>query len=236
MLKIFKYTRAEECLLDEFMMHEEEEAMSKQHKSSKLRRGAPQFMPASVHARRTYNTLLLKSDSELMDRMIRETNLLTDELQDLNLERHQGSCQEFGNLTSKASTANAQRESHCYGKQAHESIVKDITYQAYKPVTANVKAALDGGQQYWKNVEISPSGKIHTETASCVSSKVLEYPIEDKNALVQSAPGVSEMTCEEQKIIGKPCSLAYNFEISEACSKSLAGVVAIGSMLIPIAM
>jgi YTH domain-containing family protein len=265
MLKIFKCARADGCLLDEFMMHEEEEARSSQCRRSKLRQAAPQFMPASMHARPSYNTQLPKSsqlmhasmydhhtydilfpkfpqfmpntllpprsDSVVMNRIISETNELTGKLQGLNLDRHQSSWQEFGILTSIASTANTQS----YAIQTHENVVKAMTYyQAYSPLSSNVKPA-SGGEQQCLKVEIAPTERPQPETAASLSFKAPEkYPSEGKNDSLQSASEVPEIIAGEQKTIGKPCSVTTNSLSSETCSKPRVVTVAIGSMLIPV--
>ncbi|GJN35962.1 hypothetical protein PR202_gb24782 [Eleusine coracana subsp. coracana] len=274
MLKIFKYARADECLLDEFMMLEEEEAKTSQRRRLKLRQAAPQFVPASMHARHSYNTVMPKfpqlmpgsmhahhtynpmlpkppqfmpasmhahetyntllpprSDSVVMNRITRETNDLTGKLQGLNLDTHQRSCQEFGSVTGIASTTNT----HSYGIQAHKNVVKAMTYQAYQPLTSNVKPTSDGEQQCGKKVEITPAENSQVEAATSLSFDAPEeYPNGGKTALVDSASEVSGMISEEQKIFGKPCSLATDSESSQACSKPRAVAVAIGSMLVPI--
>ncbi|PUZ64163.1 hypothetical protein GQ55_3G121500 [Panicum hallii var. hallii] len=236
MLELFKYTRAEGCVLDDFMVHEEKEASCRQLQRLKLRPGAPHFIPA-WHGPRT-SPVLPKSDSMLMDRIVSGTNNLTDKLQNLNLGKHHGSWQEFGNLTSEASTTNKQKESHCYGNQVHENPVKarPSPTPTYQPVASDVKSASGGEQQCWKKVEIIPTGKPQPETVARVSLKAPpeEHRKEGKNTLVHSASGAPGMTCEEEKIVGKPCSPAFDSTTSKACSKPLPAVVAIGSMLIPI--
>ncbi|TKW07042.1 hypothetical protein SEVIR_7G281501v4 [Setaria viridis] len=227
MLELFKYTRAEGCVLDDFMVHEEEEARSGQLERFKLRQGAPHFIPA-WHGPCTKRPMLPKSDSVLKDRIVSETNNLTDKLQNLNLDGHQSSCQEFGNRTSEASTTNTQKGSHYYGDQVLDNPVKVIA--------SDVKFALDGERRRWKKVETTPTEKPQPETVARVSSKAppRKHRKEGKNTLVHSASGAPEMTCEEQKIVGKPCSPAFGSTPSQACSKPVPGVVAIGSMLIPI--
>ncbi|KAJ1261831.1 hypothetical protein BS78_09G060400 [Paspalum vaginatum] len=238
MLKLFKYTRAEGCLLDDFMMHEEEEARSRQHQSSKLRRAAPHFIP-TWHGPRTNKPVLPKSDSIVIERSTSETNNLTDKLHNLNLDRHHGSWQDFGNLTFVASTTNTQKESYGYGIQESRNTVKAIPSPSptYQPVTSNRGSASGGEQRWWKKAEVTPNGKSRPETAASVS---LNAPLEKQQkegncTLVHSASGAPEMTCEEQKIVRKPCSPAV-YSTSKACSKPPPGVVAIGSMLVPITM
>ncbi|TVU17433.1 hypothetical protein EJB05_33470 [Eragrostis curvula] len=296
MLKIFKFDKGNGCLLDEFMTHEEEESRRCQGRRFQLRQAAPHFMPSSMHAQRTYNTLLPKSpqsmpasmhahhthnallpkspqlmpasmhahhtyrnllprspqfippsfhvqqtyntllprsDNIVMVRITREINDLTGKLEGINLDRHQGSWQQFGNLTSIASTTNVQN----YGMQALENIVNATTYQAHQPLISKVKPALNGVQQYWKNIEITPTERPQPEAATSVSlTAPEEYGNEDQNALMHNTLEVPEMIPEEQKIVEKSCSLVTNSQLSESCSKPQAVVVAIGSILIPIAM
>ncbi|KAL6607793.1 hypothetical protein ACP70R_040856 [Stipagrostis hirtigluma subsp. patula] len=233
MLKLFKYAKLDESLFDEFMMHEQEEARrSRKYMRFKLRRSAPHFIPA----RCAYGTLQPKAESVLMDGIIRETHNQTGELWYASLAGHQASWEASGNLMSNASKANALKESHCHGKQVHENVAKAMTYQQYHPPASNLKAALDGQQQYWKKVEI-PSTNTHPETAASILSKAPEeYPNEGKNALMHTAPETPELTCEEQKMNVKPSSPAIDSQLSEACSKPQTGFVAIGSMLVPIAL
>lgn len=238
MLELFKYTRADGCVLDGFMMHEEEEARSRRVQRFKLRRGAPHFIPA-WHGPRPYRHVLPKSDSVVMDKITSETNNLTDKLQNLNLEKPQASWQDFGDLTSEASTTNRRKGFSYYGTQDHRNIVKAIPppTRAYHPMTPNQKSALDGKQQCWKKVEIAPTEKPQPETVTSVSTKAPpeEHQQGGKNTLAHGASGAPEMTCEEQKIVGRACSPAV-ISTSKACSKPLPIVVAVGSVLIPITM
>lgn len=226
MLELFKYTRADGCVLDSFMVHEEKEAC-RQLQKFKLRRGAPHFIPA-WHGPRPYSHVLPKSDSVVMDKITTETNNLTDKLQNLNLE----------NLTSVASTTSRQKECYPYGTQSHGRTNKDTVKampsrtRAYHPMTPNQKHALDGEHRCWKKVDIGPTEKPQPETVASASSKA---PPEEKNTLAHSASGAPEITCEEQKIVGKACPPVV-VSTSKACLEPLPGVLAIGSMLIPITM
>ncbi|RLN28912.1 uncharacterized protein C2845_PM05G12630 [Panicum miliaceum] len=159
----------------------------------------------------------------------RAEGCLLDDFMNINLDKHHGSWQEFGNLTSKASTTNKQKESHRYGNQARPSPTP-----TYQPVASDMKSASDGEQQCWKKVEIIPTGKPQPETVARVLLKAPpeEHRKEGKNTLVHSASGAPEMTCEEEKMVGKPCSPAFDSTTGKTCSKP--AVVAIGSMLIPI--
>jgi hypothetical protein len=221
MLELFKYTRADGCVLDDFMVYEEEEATqarSGQLERFKLRQGAPHFIPV-WRGPCTKRSVLPKSGSMLKDRIVSETNNLTDKLQILNLDGHQGSWQEIGNRTSKASTTNTQKGIRCYRNQVLDNPVKAIA--------SDSKSASDGERRRWKKVATAPTENPQPDR---------KHRKEVKNASVHNASGAPEKTCEELKIIGKPCSAVLGSTTSKACSKPLPGVVAIGSMLIPIAM
>jgi hypothetical protein len=107
-----------------------------------------------------------------------------------------------------------------YGIQAHENIVKAMTYyQACPPLSSNVKPAL-GGEQHCLKVEITPIERAQPKTPASLSFKAPEkYQSEGKNDLLHSASEVPEIIAAEQKIIGKPCSVATNSLSSQACSK-----------------
>lgn len=98
MLKIFKYTSANDCLLDHFTMYEEEER-DRKYKRSDLRRDAPRFIPVpKLYAAHVYVPRQPKADIALVDRIIRETHNMAGKLQDVNLDMPQGSWKESGNL------------------------------------------------------------------------------------------------------------------------------------------
>ncbi|OQU77485.1 uncharacterized protein LOC8071196 [Sorghum bicolor] len=236
MLELFKYTRADGCVLDSFMVHEEKEARRLQ--KFKLRRSAPHFIPA-WHGPRPSRHVLPKSECVVMDKITSETNNLTDKLQSLNLEKNQASWQDFGNLTSIASTTNRQKEWYCYGTQAHGKTNKNTAKaipspaRAYHPMTPTIKKyALDGEQRCWKKVQIAPTENPHPETVAIASSKAPpeEHQQGGENTLAHSLSGDQ---CEEQKIVGKACPPAP-VSTSKACSEPLPGMLAIGSMLVPI--
>ena len=211
MLKIFKSTRAHECLLDHFMMYEEEEATGRKYSISELRRDAPRFIPVpKLYAAHAYVPRQPKADRVLIDRIIRETHNLAGNLQHVNLD------------TQKEDSTHADEEDHIsYGKQAHENPVKAVTYQ---PLASNIPAALplNGGKLTWQEAEV----------ANLSSDAPEEYPTEVKNALVHSTPAIPEMMYEEKKIIGEYCSP----QVSEAPSCSMDDVLRIGSMLVPLKM
>jgi hypothetical protein len=95
---------------------------------------------------------------------------------------------------------------------------------------------LDGEQRCWKKVEISPTENPQPETVASASSKAPpeEHQQGGKGTLAHSASGApDQMTREEQKIIGKACP-PVAVSTSKACSEPLPGMLAIGSMLVPI--
>ncbi|CAM0957619.1 unnamed protein product [Alopecurus aequalis] len=214
MLKIFKSTRANECLLDHFTMYEEEEATGIKYTRSNLRRDAPRFIPVpKLYAARAYVPRQPKADRVLVDRIIRETHDLAGKLQHVNLDMQQ------------EESTYAQKEDHVsYGKQAHEVVVKAVTYQ---PLASNIPATLNGGKLTWQEAEV----------ANLSSEAPEEYPTEVKNALVHSAPAIPETIYEEKKIIGEYCSPAIGSQVSQAWSSCLIGdVLRVGSMLVPLKM
>ncbi|CAM0144791.1 unnamed protein product [Urochloa decumbens] len=81
MLQLFKFTRAEKCLLDRFKIHDEEEFTNLQRRP-KLRRGAQHF----VHSRPAKTT----PKSVLIYRPIKKMGNLNSELQNLDLDGHEG--------------------------------------------------------------------------------------------------------------------------------------------------
>jgi hypothetical protein len=235
MLKLFKSTIANDCLLDHFMMYEEEEARGRNYTRSKLSGDAPRFIPApKLYAAHACAPRQPKADRALVDRIIRETHDLAGKLQHVNLDMQQGSWKESGNLVRDPAKANARRKKHSnYRKQAHEDLVKAVTYQ---PVASNMLAALDGGKLTWQEAEVAPVGEEHPEAAASVSSEAPEeYPTEVKNSLVHSASAIPEMVYEEKKIIREHCSPAISSEMSGGWSGcSIDDVLRVGSMLVPL--
>ncbi|KAM0906921.1 hypothetical protein ACQ4PT_016458 [Festuca glaucescens] len=237
MLKIFKSTIANECLLDHFTVYEEEEARGRNYTTSKLSGDVPRFMPVpKLHAAQAYVPRQPKADRALVDRIIREMHDLASKLQHVNLDMQQGSWKESGNPVRDSAKAYAQRKKRIrHGKQAHEDVVKAVTYQ---PLASNMLAALDGGKLTWQEAEVAPVGKEHPEAAASVSSEAPEeYPTEVKNALVHSAPAIPETIYEEKKIIREHCSPAISSQMSGAWSGcSIHDFLRVGSMLVPMKM
>ena len=80
MLKIFKDMKVKECLFDDFMKYEVEEAQYRPHRRCKLSYNAPDFVPASQHTKDASDTKQTKSRSVLIDR--------TSEVQNLSEKQH----------------------------------------------------------------------------------------------------------------------------------------------------
>lgn len=231
MLRIFKASKTNGCLLDCFTVYEAEEARGRKCTMSKLRRDAPRFIPVpKLSLCHAYVPWQPKADRILMDRIIRETHDLAGK------GMQQSSWEESGNLARYSAKASAQKENRSYGKQAREDVVKAVTYQ--QPLASNMPVAPAGGQLTWEKVEVAPVEKDRPQTAANISSKAPEdNPAEVKNVLVHSASSTPETIYEEKKIIGEHCSRAISPRMSEACSSCLIGdVLRIGSMLVPMKM
>ncbi|KAM0891439.1 hypothetical protein ACQ4PT_026404 [Festuca glaucescens] len=237
MLKIFKSTIANECLLDHFMMYEEEEARGRNYTRSKLSGDASRFIPVpNLYAPHAYVPRQPKADRALVDKIIRETHDLAGKLQHVNLDMQQISGKESGNPVRDSAKVYAQRKKRIrHGKQAHEDVVKAVTYQ---PLASNMLAALDGGKLTWQEAEVTPVGKERPEATASVSSEAPEeYTTEVKNALVHSASAIPETIYEEKKIIPKHCSPATSSQMSGAWSGCLThDFLRVGSMLVPMKM
>lgn len=235
MLKIFKATRVNECLLDDFTVYEEEEARSIKCTTSKLRGDAPRFIPfPKLYGRGACVPRQPKADKVLVDRIIRESHNLADRLRHVNLDMHQGSWEKPGNLIRDCATTYAQKDIHCYGIQAPENVVKAVEFQ---PLASNMLAAFDG-ELTREKVQITPLGKEYPRTVAKVSPKAPEeYQTEDKITLVHSASAAPDTIYQEKKIIREQCSHPIKSQVSEACSRcSIDDVIRIGSMLLPMKM
>ncbi|XP_047045980.1 YTH domain-containing protein ECT2-like [Lolium rigidum] len=234
MLKIFKSTIAKECLLDQFMMYEEEEARGRNYTRSKLSGDAPRFIPVpNLYAAHAYVPRQPKADRALVNRIIRETHDLAGKLQDVNLDVQQISGKESGNPVRDSAKVYAQRKKRIrHGKQAHEDVVKAVTYQ---PLASNMLAALDDGKLTWQEAEVAPVGEERSEAAANVSSEAPEeYTTEVKNALVHSASAIPETIYEEKKIVREHCSPATSSQMSGTWSGcSIHDFLRVGSMLVP---
>ncbi|KAE8803536.1 hypothetical protein D1007_20564 [Hordeum vulgare] len=231
MLKIFKVSKTNGCLLDCFTVYEAEEARVRTRTMSKLRRYAPRFIPVpKLSLCHAYVPRQPKADRIPMDRIIRGTHDLTGK------GMHQSSWEESGNLARYSAKASAQKENRSYGKQACEDVVKAVIYQ--QPLASNTPVVPAGGQLTWEEVEVAPVEKDRPQTAANISSKAPEdNPTEVQNALVHSASSTPETIYKEKKIIGEPCARAISPRMREACPSCLIGdVLRIGSMLVPMTM
>ncbi|OEL33977.1 hypothetical protein BAE44_0005004 [Dichanthelium oligosanthes] len=221
-LKIFKDIKVKECLFDDFMRYEAEEAQNKPHRRRKLSYNAPDFVPVSQRTKDASDTQQTKSSSVLIDR--------TSEIQNVSEKPHdpkaikpQEPCVENSEKQlAEAGKENGQQENHCSGNQSQEDAAKTVTNQ---PPTSSLKT-LDGKQQYWKKVE---NPRQNTDNAAQGSSKPPEKRL---NGAHSSAGAVSESS-EEQKITAKLGSLKISSKTVEADRKSsTVGVVTIGSMAV----
>lgn len=228
MLRIFKATKTNGCLLDCFTVYEAEEARGRKCAMSKLRRDAPRFIPVpKLSLRHAYVPRQPKADRILMDRIIRETHDLAGK------GMQQSSWEEPGNVARYSAKASAQKENCSYGKQAREDVVKAVIYQQ-QPLASNMPAAPAGGQLTWEEVEVTSVEKDRPRTAANISSRA---PEENSTEVVHSASSTTETIYEEKKVIGEHCARAISPPMSEACSSCLIGdVLRIGSMLVPMKM
>uniref|UniRef100_A0ACD6AJ89 Uncharacterized protein n=1 Tax=Avena sativa TaxID=4498 RepID=A0ACD6AJ89_AVESA len=161
MLKILKDIKVKECLFDDFMRYEEDEARIKQHRWSKLSHNAPDFVPVSQRRRDESDALQPTLGSILIDRTSEIQNV-SDKPHDCNGTKHHDPCVDAAEkqVGCEAGKENGHQESHCSGKQGNEKVPKSSTSQ---PQTSTLKTSLDGKQQYWKKVEssrVSPDGAV----------------------------------------------------------------------------
>ncbi|XP_062209839.1 YTH domain-containing protein ECT2-like [Phragmites australis] len=221
-LKIFKDIKVNECLFDDFMKYEEDEARIKQYRRCKLSHNAPDFVPVSQRRDDVSDTQQqTKVSSILIDRTLEKQNV-SEKPQDLNIIKHQDPCVELGEKqASEAGKENGQQENHCSGKQSQEDAAKTITNQ---PPTSSLKTGVDGKQQYWKKVE-NPR-----QHAGSTANGATKEPEKCLNGVGTSANVVSE-TSQEQRIIAKVGSLKISSKVVEVDDKNYeVGVVTIGSM------
>ncbi|CAM0881138.1 unnamed protein product [Alopecurus aequalis] len=223
MVKILKDIKVKECLFDDFMRYEEDEARIKQHRWSKLSHNAPDFVPVSQRRRDVPDTPQPKLGSVLIDRTSEIQNV-SDKPHDCSGTKHQDPCADAAEkqLGSEAGKENGHQESHYSGKQGNEKVAKSLTSQ---PQTSTLKTSLDGKQQYWKKVE---SPRVSRDVAVQGSSKVPEKHINGVNV---SSAVVALETPDEEAIVTKVGSLTISSKTTKADDKScLVDVVTIGSM------
>ncbi|KAK3164297.1 hypothetical protein QOZ80_1AG0015490 [Eleusine coracana subsp. coracana] len=220
-LKIFKDIKVKDCLFDDFMRYEVEEARVKQYRRHKLSHNAPDFVPVSQRREVASDAQQAKVSSVLIDRTWEIQNV-SEKLQDHNLIKHQDpSVESVAKQGIEAEKENGQQENLCNGKQSQQVTAK--TNQAPAP---SLRTGVDKKQQYWKKVENPRPLADNTAQGS------FKAPEKRLNG-VHSPPvdAVSE-TSEEQKIIAKVASLKISSKKTrEADIKSCpVGVVTIGSM------
>lgn len=223
MLKILKDIKVKECLFDDFMRYEEDEARIKQHRWSKLSHNAPDFVPISQRRRDESDALQPTLGSILIDRTSEIQNV-SDKPHDCNGTKHHDPCVDAAEkqVGCEAGKENGHQESHCSGKQGNEKVPKSSTS---KPQTSTLKTSLDGKQQYWKKVEsprVSPDGAVQG------SSRVPGKHIHGVTA--SSAVVVSE-TPDKETIVTKVGSFTISSKTRKADDNShLVDVVTIGSL------
>jgi hypothetical protein len=224
MVKILKDIKVKECLFDDFMRYEEDEARIKQHRWSKLSHNAPDFVPVSQRRRDASEAPQPKLGSVLIDRTSEIQNV-SDKPQECNGTKHQDPCADAAEkqVGGEAGKENGHLESRCTGKQGNEKAPKPVASQ---PQTSTLKTSLDGKQQYWKKVEpprVNPDG-----AAVQGSSKVAEKHVNGVNA---SSAVVALETPDEETISTKVGSLTISGKARKADDESrLVDVVTIGSL------
>ncbi|KAL6850079.1 hypothetical protein ACP4OV_020706 [Aristida adscensionis] len=223
MLKIFKDIKVKECLFDDFMKYEEDEARIKQYRRIKLSHNAPDFVPVSQRREDiSSGTEQTNVGSVLIDK--------TSEIQNVSVKqdehsviKHQDPCavEVSEKQANEDGKENGQHENTCNGKQGLEDPAKTVTNQ---PPTSSLKTNVDGKQQYWKKVE---NPRQHADTGAQGSSKEPEKRL---NGVCSSASVVSGSS-EEQQLATKVGALKISSKAGEADLKSCpVGVVTIGSM------
>uniref|UniRef100_A0A0A9FDF4 YTH domain-containing family protein n=1 Tax=Arundo donax TaxID=35708 RepID=A0A0A9FDF4_ARUDO len=221
-LKIFKDIKVKECLFDDFMKYEEDEARIKQYRRCKLSHNAPDFVPISQRRDDVSATQQqTKVSSVLIDRTSEIQNA-SEKPHDCGMVKHQDPCVELGEKqASEAGKENGQQENLCNGKQGQEDAAKTITSQ---PPTSSLKTGVDGKQQYWKKIE-NP-----WQQADNAAQGAPKAPEKRPNGVRILVNAVSESS-EEQRIIAKVGSLKISSKAGEVDDKSCeVGVVTIGSM------
>ncbi|KAL6627826.1 hypothetical protein ACP70R_031552 [Stipagrostis hirtigluma subsp. patula] len=221
MLKIFKDIKVKECLFDDFMKYEEDEARIKQYRRCKLSHNAPDFVPVSQRREDVSDAQQTKFSSVLIDRTSEIQNVSVKP-HDHGVNKHQDPCVELSEkLTSDAGKENGQQTNPCSGKQTQDDAANTINKQL---PASNLKTSVDGKQQYWKKVE---NPRQHADSAAHGSSKAQE---KRPNGVCSSASAVSESS-QEQSIIAKVGSLKISSKSGDSDHKSCTvGVVTIGSM------
>lgn len=222
-LKIFKDIKVKECLFDDFMKYEAEEARNKPHRRCKLSYNAPDFVPVSQRTKDASDTQQTKSDSVLIDRTS-EIHNVSEKPHDAKVMKPQEPCVELSeNQANEAGKENGQQENHCSGSESPDDAEKTLSNQ---PPASSLKTGVEGKQQYWKKVE---NPKQHADS-SAVQGPPSKAPEKQPNGVRVLASVVSEAT-EEQSITAKLGGLKISSKTVDADHKrSTVGVVTIGSM------
>jgi hypothetical protein len=224
MVKILKDIKVKECLFDDFMRYEEDEARIKQHRWSKLSHNAPDFVPVSQSRRDDESDVPQpKLGSVLIDRTSEIQNV-SDKPHDCNGTKHQDPCVDAAEkqLGGEAGKENGHQDAHCNGKQGNEKAPKPVTSQ---PQTSSLKTSLDGKQQYWKKVE---SPRVNPDGAVQGSSKVAEKHTNGVNA----SSAVASETPDEETVVTKVGSLTISGKARRVDDKICVGdvVTIVGSL------
>nr|CAB3473057.1 unnamed protein product [Digitaria exilis] len=220
-LKIFKDIKVNECLFDDFMRYEVEEAQYKPHRRCKLSYNAPDFVPVSQRTKDVSANQQTKSSSVLIDRTSEIQNV-SEKPHDPKAVKPQEPCVELSEKKVAESGKENGQETQCSGSQSQEDAPKTATNQ---PPTSSLKTGADGKQQYWKKVE---NPRQHTDSAAQGTSKPPEKRL---NGIRSSTSTVSESV--QDNITAKLGSLKISSENVEAERKSKSstvGIVTIGSM------
>ncbi|XP_048563256.1 uncharacterized protein LOC125543818 isoform X1 [Triticum urartu] len=215
-LKILKDIKVKECLFDDFMRYEEDEARIKQRRWSKLSHNAPDFVPVSQRKSDASDLQMPKFGGVLIDRTLEIQNM-SEKPHDCNGIKQQDAVER--QVGSEAGKENGHQENRFYGKQDNEKAPRSSTSQ---PQTSTLKMSMDGKQQYWKKVE---NPKPNPDGAGHGSSKLRENGVNISSAIVRlEAP-------EDDSIVAKVGSLTISSKTRKAEDKSpLVDVVTIGSL------
>ncbi|KAL5220423.1 hypothetical protein ABZP36_025136 [Zizania latifolia] len=135
MLKILKDVKVKECLFDDFMKYEEDEARMRHYRRSKLSHNAPDFVPVSQSRKDVPDVQQPKLGNVLIDRTSEIQNV-SAKPQDCNVIKHQDPClQGVEKPTSDDGKENGHQENNCNAKQVNEKVVKTVSKQAQTTVS-----------------------------------------------------------------------------------------------------
>ncbi|XP_006644134.1 uncharacterized protein LOC102709215 [Oryza brachyantha] len=255
MLKILKDIKVKECLFNDFMKYEEDEAKSKPYfRRSKLSHNAPDFVPVAQRKKDVSDVQPPKSGNVLIDRTSEIQNMSVKPLVS-NVIKHQDPCLQ---VVEKQGIDDGKENGHqekCNVKQANDKVVKTVTKQ---PQASTMKTSVDGKQQYWKKVEIprqntnqntnrihgssiapennlngseAPENNLNRPEAPEKHMSGSKAPEKHLNAVNRSSAIVSLKKPKEETIVAKVGSLAISSQSKVAADKNASvDVVKIGSM------